>query len=211
MFTGIIQGQGKIQGIENLNNQARLRISPMFDITDYQQGESIAINGVCLTVEKYGHDWFEVYVSHETLKITNLGELKPASTVNLERAMLANSRFGGHIVSGHIDCTAKVESIRSEGISTVYRLTFPLEFSNMVAPKGSITLDGISLTVNKCSENFLEVNIIPETKKTTTINNWKTGSKINTETDLIGKYVIKNMQNTNKKPITMDFLRENGF
>ncbi|MCK5295755.1 MAG: riboflavin synthase [Alphaproteobacteria bacterium] len=211
MFTGIIQGQGKIQGIESLNNQARLRISPMFDITDYQQGESIAINGVCLTVEKYGKDWFEVYVSHETLKITNLGELKPASTVNLERAMLANSRFGGHIVSGHIDCTAKIESIRSEGISTVYRLKFPSEFSNMVVPKGSITLDGISLTVNKCDKNFLEVNIIPETKTTTTINNWKTGSKINTETDLIGKYVIKNLQNTTKQPITMNFLKENGF
>lgn len=224
MFTGIIQGQGEILSAENRGTETRFRIHPRFALTDYVTGESIAVNGACLTVETFGSDWFTAYASAETLSCTSLGALRTGSVVNLERALAMGDRLGGHIVSGHVDCLATVESIKPAGLSRIYRLTFPQEFGTQVVDKGSVTLDGISLTVNHCGPDFLEVNIIPETQKVTTISQWKPDSRVNMETDIIGKYVQRmmapwaraernkgNSEESRKSTLTMEFLREHGF
>jgi len=219
MFTGLVQGIGEIQGIEPRGKESRIRISPLFALEDYVLGESIAVNGVCLTVEDFGGNWFLVYASKETLSRTNLNLLGIGSKVNLERALALGDRLGGHLVSGHIDCLAKVETIKRAGESRVYRLSFPKEQAPFVIPKGSVALDGISLTVNNCGQDYLEVNIIPATQKETTISSWKPGTLVNMETDLIGKYVYRILQpwqegESRSQPsqgLTLDFLRKHGF
>ncbi|MCG8529605.1 MAG: riboflavin synthase [Desulfovibrionales bacterium] len=220
MFTGIILGQGTIRSVQNMGKETRLTIKPLCEIKDYVLGESIATNGVCLTVEDFGADWFTVYASAETMGLSNLGKLKAGSTVNLERALAMGDRLGGHIVSGHVDCIGTVDSVRPAGLSKIYNITFPQVFATQVIPKGSVTLDGISLTVNACGNNFLEVNIIPETQKITTIANWTPGYSVNIETDVIGKYVQRMLgawqpdaaePSSAASSITEDFLRQNGF
>ena len=220
MFTGLVQGMGTIRGVESRGAETRLRISPNFSLTDYRPGESIAVNGVCLTMEQYGRDWFSAYASAETMGLTNLGKLTTGSTVNLERALALGDRLGGHLVSGHVDCTATVTSISPAGESKIFRLSFPAEFGPQIIAKGSVALDGISLTVNGCGPDFLEVNIIPATQAETTISKWKPGTRINMETDLIGKYV-QNMlapwqggEKTTERPtssMSLDFLHKHGF
>ncbi|WP_319541912.1 riboflavin synthase [uncultured Pseudodesulfovibrio sp.] len=219
MFTGLIMGMGRIEAAENRGAETRFRIKALFDLDTIELGESIAVNGVCLTVETYGDNWFTCYASKETTSITSLGGLRVGSSVNLERAMAMGDRFGGHIVSGHVDCLAEVAEIRPSGESKIYRLTFDASHGRYVIPKGSITLDGISLTVNDCAPTWLEVNIIPETQKVTTIGGWSPGTTVNMETDIIGKYVermvtpwVSDKDTGKKKPgITMDYLREHGF
>jgi len=220
MFTGIILGQGEIRAVQNMGKETRLTIKPFCELTDYVLGESIATNGVCLTVEDFGVDWFTVYASAETMGLTNLGKLKSGSKLNLERALAMGDRLGGHIVSGHVDCLGAVDSVRSAGLSKIYKISFPQEFASQVIPKGSVTLDGISLTVNACGNDFLEVNIIPETQKITTIAQWNPGYSVNIETDVIGKYVQRMLgawqpnsaqQESSSSSITEEFLRQNGF
>ncbi|WP_027180357.1 riboflavin synthase [Maridesulfovibrio bastinii] len=217
MFTGLVQTMGRVERIETRGKETRFTIAT--DISDYVKGESIAINGACLTVETFSGSSFSCYASAETINRTNLGGLRPGSTVNCERAMAVGDRLGGHIVSGHVDCIAKVESISNAGESTIYEISFPEEQGKYVVAKGSVALDGISLTVNKCGNNYLKVNIIPETSQQTTISKWAPGYEINMETDVIGKYVFNMLSawNPTKKEdavnsgLTMDFLRENGF
>ncbi len=220
MFTGLVLGQGEIRGVQAMGNETRLTIRPLCPLTDFVLGESIAVNGACLTVETFGGDWFTVYASAESMRLTNLGELRTGARVNLERALAMGDRLGGHIVSGHVDCVAQVASVRPAGLSKIYRLHFPAEFGTQIIAKGSVALDGISLTVNDCGPDFLEVNIIPETQKVTTIAEWKTGYRVNMETDVIGKYVQRMLGAWQGKPatgstgsttITEAFLRENGF
>lgn len=218
MFTGIIQGVGHIGAIDGGSGETRFTIRPAFALPDYVTGESIAVNGVCLTVETFGKGWFTAYASAETLSVTNLGTLRLGARTNLERALALGDRLGGHIVSGHVDCLAEVLSIRPAGESRIYRLGFPAECGAQVIPKGSVALDGISLTVNDCGQDYLEVNIIPATQRETTISGWAPGQRINMETDVIGKYVSRMLspwsgQSATTRPssITMDFLRENGF
>ena len=224
MFTGLVQGMGRVEAVEARGAETRLNIRALFDLKDLVAGESIAVNGACLTVETFGAGWFTAYASAETLRRTNLGALKTGSVANLERAMAMGDRLGGHLVSGHVDCLAEVASVRPEGESRVYTLTFPAEHGAYVIEKGSVALDGISLTVNERSAESLSVNIIPTTQRETTISAWKPGTRVNMETDLIGKYV-RNMLGAwmnegagqagqAAKPasrLTMDFLRENGF
>ncbi|GFM33335.1 riboflavin synthase [Desulfovibrio subterraneus] len=220
MFTGLILGQGEIRSVQNMGSETRLTIRPLCQLTDIVLGESIATNGVCLTVETFGADWFTVYASAESMRLTNLGDLKSGSRVNLERALAMGDRLGGHIVSGHVDCVASVASVRPAGLSRVYRLSFPAEFGAQIITKGSVALDGISLTINDCGPDFLEVNIIPETQKVTTISEWKPGYRVNLETDVIGKYVQRMLGAWQGKPaapkaasgvITEEFLRKHGF
>jgi len=221
MFTGLIQGKGRVETVEARGAETRLKIRALFDLKDIAQGESIAVNGACLTVETYGANWFTVYASAETLKHTSLGGLNTGAEVNLERALALGDRLGGHLVSGHVDCLACVAGITPAGESRVYTLSFPAEFGALVVPKGSITLDGISLTVNDCGPEFLSVNIIPATQRETTISGWTPGTRVNMETDLIGKYVQSMLQPWlatvgagGGKPastLSMDFLREHGF
>ncbi|HWR02629.1 MAG TPA: riboflavin synthase [Humidesulfovibrio sp.] len=220
MFTGLVQGMGRVEAVEARGAETRLRIRALFDLKNIVLGESIAVNGACLTVETAGENWFTAYASAETLRHTSLGGLKSGSVANLERALALGDRLGGHLVSGHVDCVAVVTGVEPAGESRVYTLSFPAEHGAYVIQKGSVTLDGISLTVNACGPDSLSVNIIPSTQRETTISGWTAGTRVNMETDLIGKYV-RNMLgawmgsgNAEAKPaskLSMDFLRENGF
>lgn len=221
MFTGLVQGMGRVEAVEAKGAETRLKIRALFELPAIVLGESIAVNGACLTVETFGPNWFTVYASAETLAHTSLGSLKTGSKVNLERALALGDRLGGHLVSGHVDCLATVADIKPAGESRVYTLSFPAEHGALVVPKGSVALDGISLTVNQCGPDFLSVNIIPATQRETTISGWAPGTRVNMETDLIGKYV-RNMLGPwlaaqpggggkAASALSMDFLREHGF
>jgi riboflavin synthase len=217
MFTGLIQTLGTIQTITDSQDEQRMCIAPHKKWSDLQLGESIAINGVCLSVEEFSAASFWVYASKETLGHSNLGRLKTGSKINLERALTLQDRLGGHLVSGHVDCQARVVSINSAGQSQVYRFSFDSKWSSYVVPKGSVALDGISLTVNSCGNGFLEVNIIPATQKDTAIHLWRPGIAVNIEVDLIAKYVQRMLtpwqgqQEERESDLSMDFLRQHGF
>lgn len=211
---------GEIASLTHKGQETRLTITPLFELTEIRLGESIAVNGVCLTVETATQGRFEVYASAETMARTNLGNLQHAGRVNLERALSLGDRLGGHLVTGHVDCLATVESISPVGESRRITLTFPLEFGGLVVGKGSVALDGISLTINTCTASSLEVNIIPATWRETAISKWKSGTKVNMETDIIGKYVLRmlgpwkdkqSQSGTAQSAITMDFLKQHGF
>lgn len=189
MFTGLIQGVGRVTAITARGAERRFVIAPPFSLADCELGESIAVNGVCLTVETFDRATFSAYASAETLDKSGLDRLATGSAVNLERALAVGDRLGGHIVSGHVDCLGRVAAVTSAGESTIYRIAFPAEKGGLVVPKGSIALDGISLTINGCGPDWLEVNIIPATQAGTTISEWKTGRPINLEFDVVGKYV----------------------
>ena len=219
MFTGLIQGQGTLREVQAQGQDKRLHIATHFALNSLEIGESIAVNGVCLTVENGDYNFFTAFVSAESLQHTNISLLEQGAKVNLERALAVGQRLGGHIVSGHVDCVATVKSIKPIGQSQCIRLSFPSKFSPEIITKGSVTLDGISLTVNDCGQDFLEVNVIPETWTVTTVGTWKVGSKVNLETDIIGKYVrhmilpFHNQDNNKNTKSNVDesLLRQYGF
>lgn len=193
MFTGIIEKVGKIK-------RTNLQITGEYLITiecksltpdRFIIGESISVNGICLTVTKKGKTYFSTLASKETLSKTNLSKNKKDSKVNLERAMRANSRFGGHIVSGHIDEVGVVTKVKKSGKSIQYWFKIDKKASKYIIEKGSIAIDGISLTINKVIKNEFTVNIIPHTTKNTISGEWKKGSLVNLEFDMIAKYVEK--------------------
>lgn len=191
MFTGIIQCEGEILASRQEGAERRFSVRPLVPLADVIDGESIAVNGACLSVESHSHEAFTVYASGETVARTTLGALTSGARVNLERALALGDRLGGHLVSGHVDCVAVVRSIERRGQSLCCRLTFPAAFGREVIPKGSVALDGISLTVNACGGDFLEVNVIPDTRRRTTMRAWRPGGRVNMETDLVGKYVAR--------------------
>lgn len=218
MFTGIINGQGEIQALRPSGAETRLTVQALYDLAHIQRGESIAVNGVCLTVETFGENRFTAYASAETMRRTNLGALRQGARVNLERALAMGERLGGHLVSGHVDCVAHVLSVEMAGQSRHVRLAFPAEHAPEVIPKGSVTLDGISLTINDCglagAQAWLEVNVIPETWDVTTARQWTADAAVNLETDVIGKYVRRMLTPWQARPqsrVTEDFLKEHGF
>ena len=221
MFTGLILGQGSVSALLRAGDEARLRISTAFALDELRIGESIAVNGACLSVEEGGRTSFTAYASAETLTRTTLGDLRPGSRVNLERALALGERLGGHLVSGHVDAVAEVAEIRPRDASLVIRVHFPAIMGPEVIGKGSVALDGISLTVNDCGPDWLEVNVIPETARTTTVGLWRPGSRLNIESDLLGKYVRSFLQpwlpsggtasNAEKSSLSHDFLHQHGF
>lgn len=212
MFTGLIECLGMVEKTQNISSQSRFYIHPRLSWKDIQDGESIAVNGVCLSVESHRTERFVVYASQETMSATNLGNLGPGSLVNLERALKFGARVGGHLVSGHVDCLATVERLERRGESIFCRLLYPSEFAPQMLRKGSIALDGISLTINACSGTWLEVNLIPDTGQRTNIGQWRPGLKVNMETDLLGKYVVNYLQNEAEAPdLDKNFLARNGF
>ncbi len=217
MFTGLVQTTGRLVRVQARGDERRFTVETRAPMPDLTIGESIAVNGVCLTVEAGtigGEHQFGVYASGQTLSLTTLGRLSQGDVVNLERALAMGDRLGGHMVAGHVDCLATVQSKSAEGESTRYVLQFPGEFGPQVVDKGSVALDGISLTITDCGDDWLAVNIIPATMGETTIASWTTGSTINMETDVIAKYVQKMLgawQSEKKSPITEDFLRRHGF
>lgn len=215
MFTGIIHGQGEILAIEHRQGQARLTIKACYDLDHIVLGESIAVNGACLSVETCKMRQFTAYASQETMNRTTLGNLRiGGDLVNLERALALGDRLGGHIVSGHVDCIAIVQSIKPLGESRKIRIKFPSNFAPEIIQKGSVALDGISLTINECGSDFLEVNVIPETWKSTTVKYWTSGMSINMETDVLGKYVHHMLtlpMESQGKGLSLNFLHDNGF
>lgn len=221
MFTGIIEEKGKIANIKKGAASSILTIEGDVIFSDLKLGDSVAVNGVCLTASSISGKTFTADVMHETLSRSGLGKLRQGSTVNLERAMAAYGRFGGHIVSGHIDGTGTIRDIRRDDNAVWYTIDTPPEIMRYIVEKGSITIDGISLTVADVSTSSFKVSIIPHTAMVTTLGERKTGDSVNLENDIIGKYVEKLMQtepvnsssnnNDNSGGLTMEFLRENGF
>lgn len=212
MFTGIIEEVGTVQTIQNGGNSSFIKVKAEKILEDIHIGDSIAVNGVCLTVTDYGKEMFCADVMNETLRRSSLGSLKNGSPVNLERAMSANGRFGGHIVSGHIDGTGNISSVKNDGIATWYTINTIPEIMNYIIEKGSVAIDGISLTVAKVSENDFSVSIIPHTAQQTILSYKKAGDVVNLENDIVGKYIKKFINPDNKKSnINMNFLAENGF
>lgn len=195
MFTGIIEALGKVVEVEPKGGDVRLTIdSGTMDISDVTLGDSIAVNGVCLTVVQLDGSRFAADVSGETLSLTSIGELTAGSPVNLERAMLSGSRFGGHMVSGHVDGMAEVVSRTSDARSERFRIRAPRALARYIAHKGSVTIDGTSLTVNTVDGCEFELNIIPHTLEMTIIGNYQPGTRVNIEVDIIARYLERLLQ-----------------
>ena len=213
MFTGLIEETGKVSSLRRGGNSSFIRIQAEKVLEGTVTGDSIAVNGVCLTVTEMGSGWFQADVMNETLARSSLGSLKPGDPVNLERAMAAGGRFGGNIVSGHIDGTGTVTDIKNDGIAVWYTITADPQILRYIVEKGSVALDGISLTVAKVTAESFSVSVIPHTAEVTTLSKRKTGDKINIENDIIGKYVEKLMKpaESSSGGLSMGFLAENGF
>lgn len=212
MFTGIIEEIGKIKSFKKDTNGATIEVECSLVLEDTKLGDSIAINGVCQTVIELSSNSFQARVSDETLKVTTFENLKSGDIVNLERALTLNSRLGGHIVSGHVDCKGKFTKI--EKLTDFYNLEFeiPQEQTKYVVHKGSITINGISLTVAEINQNRFKVAIIPHTFENTNLKALNVGDNVNIETDILGKYVEKMLSaKDNNSKISMTFLQENGF
>ena len=190
MFTGIVQEVGKIAEIEPVKSSMRMRIlAPRLDFTDVVLGDSIAVSGPCLTVTGFESGQFEVDVSAETLARTTLGERKAGDEVNLEKALRFNDRLGGHLVSGHIDGVGKIKLRESLDEYIRFVVNIPSELSKYLAFKGSVSLDGVSLTVNEAGKDEFEVLTIPHTLDNTTLGGSEIGSRINVEVDLVARYL----------------------
>lgn len=220
MFTGIIEATGKIVAITPTQGDVRLKVqSDYLDFADVKLGDSIASNGICLTVVEQGKDWYAVDVSRETLNKTAMQQWQVGDVVNLEKAMLPTTRFGGHIVTGHVDTTGTVKLIKNDSRSIYIEIEIPSEFTKYVATKGSVTVDGISLTSNLVEGNVISLNIISHTAQVTNISrHWKVATKVNIEVDVVARYLEKllmstpdNMSNSNHEGITLNFLQQNGF
>lgn len=190
MFTGIVTDLGEIVALENTGD-LRARIRCGYDMTTVEIGASIAHAGVCLTVIATGADWYEVQISAETVSKTNLGGWTVGKRINLERALKVGDELGGHIVSGHVDGVAEITALRDEGESTRFSFRAPEALAKYIAPKGSVALDGASLTVNEVDGCSFGINIIPHTKAVTTFGAAKVGDKVNLEIDTLARYVAR--------------------
>ncbi len=210
MFTGIIEEKGVIKSIRSGGRFARIVISAAKIIEDLKIGDSINTDGVCLTVTEFSSSSFTVDVMPETLLRSTFGKLKPGSTVNLERALRLSDRLGGHIVSGHIDGTGRLEKIRKDENAIWLSIVAEEPILRYIVEKGSVAIDGISLTIVKVDHHTFEVSVIPHTQAETTILTKKTGDAVNIECDIIGKYIEK-LSKTNGEKMDVNFLAENGF
>lgn len=218
MFTGIIQTVGQIARIEQRGGDLCLTIrAAQLDFGDVKLGDSIASNGVCLTVVDYGTDWYAVDVSRETLTKTTLGDWQVGTLVNLEKAMLPTTRFGGHIVAGHVDAVAQIASLNQDARSLLVSIELPNDIAKYAATKGSITVDGISLTSNRVEDNTVWLNIIPHTAEVTNIGRqWRVGQRVNIEVDLLARYLERLLSSDHanvaiKQDIDEAFLAQHGF
>lgn len=219
MFTGIIQSIGSIVELQPKGGDMALVVNTgKLDMSDVVLGDSIAVNGVCLTAIAMTENSFTADVSRETLSLTSLGGLSKGSKVNLEKALTLQTRLGGHMVSGHVDGLGSVESRHNDGRSERFTINAPAEIAKYIAAKGSITIDGVSLTVNKVDKASFEINIVPHTLQETIIGDYQAGTKINLEVDVVARYLerliqggsLSNSENLSNN-ITESFLAENGF
>jgi riboflavin synthase len=210
LFTGIVEEMGTVQRLDRTPVSCQLTISASIVLQDTKIGDSIAVNGVCLTVTDLQKNAFTADVMPETLRRSSLGSLRNGSLVNLERAMAANGRFGGHIVSGHIDGTGKIASIVPERNAKIVTISAPPSLLHYIVEKGSIAIDGISLTVTNVTKSDFCVSLIPHTGTCTTLLSKRAGEVVNLETDVIGKYVEKLMQPVQPE-LTASMLKQYGF
>lgn len=212
MFTGIIQGIGRVKEIKNRGRSGKITIDTTLDTTDLGEGDSIAVDGVCLTVTSITGNTFTADISEETLKCTTMGYIKKGAMVNLEKSLRMGDRLGGHLVAGHVDGLGVISRRERRGEGEVFEISTPPELIRYMVKKGSIAVDGISLTIANLLEKGFEVLIIPYTLKSTTISLKREGAKVNIETDIIGKYIHRFFSlYAGKDRIDKSFLIEHGF
>jgi riboflavin synthase len=215
MFTGLIEDLGRVREIRKGSSGARITVATGVPMGELERGESIAVNGICLTVTTFGEGSFSAEISRESLERTTLGELSPGSPVNLERAMRLSDRLGGHLVSGHIDGVATVASRLKDGDCIRFTFAIPSALSRYLVEKGSVAVDGISLTVNAVSRADFSVSVIPHSLAVTTLQHKVVGSRVNIETDLIGKYVerllVEREDPQDRSPLNLEFLAKHGI
>lgn len=220
MFTGIIEEVGKITAVVRGQRSSQLWVQGTVIMDDLKLGDSVAVNGVCLTVSQLSGNKWMADVMSETLRRSNLGDLKGGSAVNLERAMPANGRFGGHMVAGHIDGTGHIIQITKDDNAIIFEIGAPQQILRYIIEKGSIAIDGISLTVVDMTANSFKISVIPHTVKQTILGVKKAGDPVNLENDLVGKYIERLLLNPAPKTdrnqekssgLTIDFLAEAGF
>jgi riboflavin synthase len=218
MFTGIIEAVGRVQQITPRNGDVRLTIATeKLNLSDVKLGDSIATNGICLTVVELTGQGFAADVSNETLRRTCLKTWQVGTRVNLEKALMPTSRLGGHIVSGHVDGLGEIISFKPDARSLQYQVRAPDGLAKYISEKGSITVDGISLTVNAIDGATFSLNIVPHTVQETNVGQWQTGSVVNLEVDLLARYLErlimgdKAAQPTAKADISLEFLAQHGF
>ena len=211
MFTGIVKATGEVTALQQTGGDVRMSVhSDGLPFADYAVGESISVNGACLTAVALSRDGFDTDVSTETLEVTALGELTVGSRVNLEPSLSLADRLGGHLVSGHVDCVGRVSRYAGDARSIRVAIEIPAEYSRYLARKGSVCVDGVSLTINAVSGNSFDLNIIPHTAETTIIGDYSTGTIVNVEVDMLARYVERLLQKDDPA-LTMDFLRAHGY
>ncbi len=216
MFTGIIESIGRVKSIQTMDKSARVEVMAELTNNDLKIGDSVAINGVCLTLTSRLDNTFWADMGLETLKVTTLGGLKIGDNVNIERPMQMGGRLGGHLVQGHVDCVGKVLFINKLSGGVEVTVEFPKEFAKYIVKRGSVAINGVSLTAAEAGENSFKVFLIPHTVEATTFKFAKVGDAVNLEVDIIGKYVEKMThadagEYHQKTEITEEFLRQNGF
>ena len=216
MFTGLVEDIGTVKKMDRRGEFMNLSIESNFDLTETKIGDSISIDGVCLTVVELSQRSFRVEVSSETVQRTNLRIMKEGQRVNLERALRLSDRLGGHLVLGHVDGTGTIQEIAEDANSIRMKISASRSIMKYIIEKGSVAIDGISLTVNECSENEFGINIIPHTAGATTLVGKRVGDSINIENDIIGKYVEKFLggekaPKQGESRVDADFLKKHGF
>ena len=216
MFTGLIEGIGRVKAATRVHADMRVTIAPAFDVTECRIGDSICVDGVCVTVTDIRDGAFSADVSRETMARSTMVDLRPGAEVNLERALRLSDRLGGHLVAGHVDGVGKILSFQAEQRYRLLRVAIDESLARYMIEKGSIAVDGISLTINRCEKASFEVSIIPQTAGETTLTKKKVGDDVNIEVDMIGKYVEKliaggSRHDHDSAPINHEMLKEFGF
>lgn len=215
MFTGIIEAVGKIEAIENKSGDKRFKIKVgKLDMSDVALGDSIACNGVCLTAIAFDDNSYTADVSKETLDLTTLEKIESGAIVNLEKALTPTTRLGGHLVSGHVDGIGEVVAISNAARSIQFDIKAPDELAKYIAKKGSITVDGVSLTVNDVEGSVFKLNLVPHTLEETTAKEYKVGTKVNLEVDLLARYLERLLlgeKDTQKSGVDYQLLMNSGF
>lgn len=212
MFTGLIECTGTVRGMKRSADRAVLELQAPLPVKEIRIGDSIAVNGACLTVTAMQGDQFSFDVSPETVSRTSLADLQPGSRVNIERALSFGGRLDGHLVTGHVDCLGRLESSTQQGNAVRLGFSLPRDYAQLLVEKGSVAIDGISLTVNSVTETGFSVSIIPLTLEKTTLAAITVGRQVNIETDIIGKYVARLVApHAAKGGLTMEKLLQNGF
>lgn len=218
MFTGIIESVGTVKSLQRIDGDVRIQIAVGgLDMSDVKLGDSIATSGICLTVIDFGTDWFSADISVESLNRTIVQNWRVGTRVNLEKALLPTTRLGGHIVSGHVDGVAEISLKRQDARSIYFEVTCPTTLAKYLSEKGSITIDGISLTINHLRGNIVSLNLVPHTAEKTTISDWQVGTKVNIEVDVLARYIErlllgdKASQTSPPSNIDMAFLAQHGF